>query len=399
MDRARLACVLIPSLALACELAERPQLAGEPVALTDAAKAHVVDCSERAARYGIRPGQPLRSAMALCPGLAVLVERPAKVARIAEGLADAMTRVTPVVEQAAPGQLYADLHGLEGLYPHQALVERALLDAVPAVLPVRLGLADTRFTAFAAACAATPGVPVYVATDEGAAFLEDQPAAWLPLEAEAVERLRLLGVETIGDYAALPAHAVAAQFGPAGRHAWLCARGTDPTALRVHHPAHARVVEQAHSEPPLVSREAVTLTSHQLLIRALRHPQAAGRFARSLRLRAVTEDERLWERTKVLREPCGGRDRLWQALRPLLEFAEYPGPIAELELELAGLTAESGRQPSLLGAERVRRREHMDDMVRHLKVRYGTSPVARMVEVERWSRIPERRWALMDYDP
>jgi DNA polymerase-4/protein ImuB len=53
----------------------------------------------------------------------------------------------------------------------------------------------------------------------------------------------------------------------------------------------------------------------------------------------------------------------------------------------------------LLDAARVRRREHMDDMVRHLKVRYGHSPVARMVEVERWSRIPERRWALMDYDP
>ena len=30
---------------------------------------------------------------------------------------------------------------------------------------------------------------------------------------------------------------------------------------------------------------------------------------------------------------------------------------------------------------------------------FRLSPVARVVEVERWSRIPERRWALMDYDP
>ena len=38
-------------------------------------------------------------------------------------------------------------------------------------------------------------------------------------------------------------------------------------------------------------------------------------------------------------------------------------------------------------------------MVRHLKVRYGQSPLARVVAVEPWSRIPERRLALMDYDP
>jgi DNA polymerase-4/protein ImuB len=203
----------------------------------------------------------------------------------------------------------------------------------------------------------------------------------------------------MGAYAALPGHAVEAQFGPAGRLAWLAARGADPTALRPQPPAHERVVEQTRSEPPLVSREAVTLTAQQLLIRALRHPRARRRFVRCVRLRATTEDDRLWERVQVLREPSGDRERIWHALRPLLEYAQYPGPLATLELELAGLTAESGRQPSLLDAERVRRREQLDDMVRHLKVRYGLSPVARVVEVERWSRIPERRWALMDYDP
>ena len=39
----------------------------------------------------------------------------------------------------------------------------------------------------------------------------------------------------------------------------------------------------------------------------------------------------------------------------MLEYADYPGPIAELELELGGLTAESGRQGGLF-VDRVRRR-------------------------------------------
>ncbi|MCA9849818.1 MAG: DNA polymerase Y family protein, partial [Dehalococcoidia bacterium] len=99
-----------------------------------------------------------------------------------------------------------------------------------------------------------------------------------------------------------------------------------------------------------------------------------------------------------LREPSGDRARLWTALRPHVEYAEFPGPIARIELELAGLTAESARQQSLF-QEQTRRREQLDEMVRHLKVRFGTSPVARVVAVEPWHRLPERRFALLDYDP
>lgn len=394
-----IACLLVPHLALACELAERPHLARERVALANAGRTHAVDCTPEAARYGVHPGQPLRASMALCPGLVVLEERPARAARAAEAVAEAMSEVSPVVEEAAAGIVYADLHGLEGLYTHPTDVDHAIFQAVPATLQPRLGVAETRFTAYIAARCADPGAALHIEASDAAAFLAGKPAAWLPLAPEAIDRLRLFGIETIEAFTALPAHAIEAQFGHAGRQAWLAARGEDPTPLRARTFARERVVEHVQSEPPLVSREAVTLTSEQLLIRALRHPRAAHRFVRWVRLCATTEDDRLWERTQMLREPTGDRERLWHTIRPQLEYAEYPGPITSLELELGGLTAESGRQPSLLDAERTRRRDQMDEMVRHLKVRFGQSPMARMVEVEPWSRIPERRWALMDYDP
>lgn len=394
-----IACLLVPNLALACELAEQPHLTRERVALADVDRTHVIDCTSEAARYGVRAGQPLRAALALCPGLVVLEERPARAARAAEALADTMSEVSPIVEEAAAGVIYADMAGLEALYPQPELADRAIFEAVPAALQPRLGIAETRFTAYSAARSAEPGAALHIETDEASDFLAAKPAAWLPLDPEAIERLRLFGIETMAAFVALPVHALEAQFGHAGRQAWLAARGEDPTPLRARPFARERVIEHVQSEPPLVSREAVTLTSEQMLIRALRHPRAAHRFVRCIRLRATTEDDRLWERTQVLREPTGDRERLWHTIRPLLEYAEYPGPIAGLELELGGLTAESGRQPSLLDAERTRRREQMDEMVRHLKVRFGQSPMARMVEVEPWSRIPERRWALMDYDP
>ena len=392
------ACLLVPRLALACELAQHPfQWRGQPVALADASGLRVAAATDEAVTRGVWAGQTLREAVAYCPTLAVIEPRPARTLRAAERLVAALEAVSPLVEEAAPGVVYAGLRGLEGLYPQPAELERAILDAAPQELGPRLGIAGERFTAYAAARCAPPGEALRVASEETAAFLASKPVEWLSLEEAERAWLRLLGIETLGEFAALPRHAVEAQFGAHGGHAWLAARGEDATPLRPR-PFRQRVLEQARAQPPLVSRESVLLTAKQLLGRALRQPRARRRFVRVLRLRATTEDERVWERTHVLKEPSGDRGRLWTAIRPALEGAEYPGPIAELSLELGGLTVESGRQAGLF-VDHMRRRGHLDEMVRHLKVRYGQSPLVRVVEVEPWSRIPERRHALMDYDP
>jgi DNA polymerase-4/protein ImuB len=269
---------------------------------------------------------------------------------------------------------------------------------VPGHLPPQLGIAGHRFTAFIAAQRTDPGTVEHVAIDDAAAFLAPEPVERLPLSADAVERLHLLGIDTCGQFASLPRYAVEAQLGFEGGIAWLAASGEDPTPVRPRPWERERVVEYVQAEPPLVSREAILHGVEQMLGRALRHPRARHRFVRLVRLRAETERGGLWEREQVLREPLGDRDRLWIVLRSLVEHAEFTGPLAQVTLELGGLTDESGRQHSLF-AEQTRRREQLDEIVRHLKVRFGESPLSRVVEVEPWHRLPERRYALLEYDP
>lgn len=393
-----IACLLVPSLALACELAERPELASKAVALADEAGVRVAELTAAARQRGVRPGMTIREAAAYCPALAVLEARPARVARFEAALVEAAASISPLVEAAAPGEVYVDLRGLEGLYPSMDALAAALLDAAPPQLHARVGIAEERFSARAAARHTEPGHTRRLAPGESEGFLAPLPAAWLPLEHDALERLLLLGIERVGEYAALPRHAVEAQFGVAGGRAWLAARGRDPTPVRPRGQARERVIEHSEAYPPLISKEALLLGAEQLLRRALRHPRCVRRFVRVVRLQAVTEDERLWVRTQVLKEPTSDRERLWLVIQPAIEAAELPGPIAELELELGGLTAESGKQGGLF-IEHARRRDQLDDMVRHLKVRFGQSPVTQVVEVEPWSRIPERRFGLMEYDP
>lgn len=394
-----IACLATPSLALECELADRPGLRDAPVVLSDEAHARVADASREAAQHGVRAGMTLRDASALCPMLSILEPRPALVARYADFLVEALCAVSPLVEEAESGIVFADLRGTEGLYPRVEDIERAVFAGVPRTLHPQLGIAGHRFTALVAATRARPRSTVHVPVEDAAAVLATEPVSSLPLPVEAIERLRLLGIDTCGQYAALPRHAVEAQFGFVGGIAWFAACGEDPRPLRPRPWERERVVEQVQAEPPLVSREAILHALEQMLGRALRHPRARNRFIRQVRLRGETERSGLWTHAQVLREPLGDRARLWTVLRTLVEYAEFPGPLWLVELELSGLTAESGRQHSLFDAEQTRRREQLDEMVRHLKVRFGESPVARVVDVEPWHRLPERRYALLEYDP
>jgi hypothetical protein len=309
-----------------------------------------------------------------------------------------MSAVSPLVEEAEQGVVFADLCGTEGLYPRIEDIRQAVFAGIPPRLSPQLGIAGHRFTAFLAALRAGPSEAVHIPANDAGAYIASQSIAHLPLSPDVLDRLRLLGIDQCGQFASLPRHAVEAQFGFEGGLAWLAARGEDPRPIRPRPWEQERVVEVAQADPPLVSREAILHALEQMLGRALRQPRARHRFVRFIRLHAETERGALWERDQVLREPLGDRGRLWTLLRSLVEYAEFPGPFTLITLELAGLTEESGRQRSLF-VEQTRRREQLDEMVRHLKVRFGESPLARVVEVEPWHRLPEHRRALLEYDP
>lgn len=396
-DRA-VACLAIPSLAFQCELVERPGLVGTPVALSDVGRVRVVEVTREARLHGVRVGMTLRDAVALSPMLTILEPRPALVTRYAESLVEAMAGVSPLVEEAEQGIVFADLRGTEALYPRLEDLRRAVFSGVSGRLRPQLGVAGHRLTAYLAALRVEPWAAKQVPQDEAAAFMADELVRHLPLPAEDVERLHLLGIDTCGQLAALPRTAVEAQFGSAGGVAWLAARGEDPRPVRPRQWERERVVEHVQAEPPLVSREAILHGVEQMLGRTLRHPRARNRFVRTVSLRGETERGALWEHEQVLREPLGDRARLWTVLRTAIEYSDLPGPLSLLTLELGGLTEESGRQQSLF-TEQMRRREQLDEMVRHLKVRFGESPVARVVDVEPWHRLPEHRHALLEYDP
>ena len=395
---ARVACVWLPQVALRLEVAGRPDLDGRPMVLGAApGQRRVVQlCSPEAEAAGVRVGMPVREVASLCPDAVVVQPDPVRVGAARDGVLAGLQGVTPAVEPDGDA-FYLDLRGLAGLHGGDLVrLDAAIRGVVPPLLRARIGIAAGKAVAGIAARQAPASGRLVVRGYDAAAFLGPLPVDRLPISADALERLRLLGLHTVGAFAALPFGPVQAQFGPEGARAWKLAHGVDeaPVVPRRHAPS---VEARLRFDDPLASVDAVLGAVRRLVDRAFADPALRGRAARGARLQALLSNATSWEQVYTFKESMAGPDG---ALRMLRAKLALPGALPnaavdELALALTGIGGVSARQ-GRLWLDQAQLVDQVGAVARQLRAKYGETPLYRAVPVEPWSRIPERRWALAE---
>lgn len=393
-----IACVHIPQFALRMAILEQPSLDGLPLVLTSPSSARtvVVDCTPEATTRGIKPEMLLREVTALCQDAVFIPSNPAREAVAFEAVVAALETFSPLVEPSELGTCHVDLHGLDR---HAASLEdagRQLLRLVSPILRPRAGIGHGKFTSWVAARQSAPGSVCIIPEAQARQTLSTVSVWWLPFPANLLKRLDRLGLRTLGEIADLPVNAMQARFGPDGRRIWELCRGIDETLVRPRSRPEM-LTERLHLSAPVSSREMLLIALRQVVLRAFTRPQLRHRYVRQVRFRVLIEGNRSWEKEMTFREPIG-RDRLIETLKHRLAELELTGPAEGLELELIGLVGEVAHQELIPSLHPCRYRP-LIDAARQLKQRYGASPLYRIAEVEPWSRIPERRHALISYDP
>jgi len=392
------ACIIIPHFSLRMTLLDRPDLDGLPLVLTSPpnARTRVVDCSPESCKRGVRPGMLLREVTSLCPEAIFIEPNPVREAIAFERILTSLETFSPSIEPEGTDRCYVDLQGLQR---HDASLDAAadrLLKLTPSILRPRAGIAPGKFTASVAARKAAAGSSMLIAEKDVRAFLRDIPVSWLPLEFDVVKRMERLGLLTLGSLTELPAAAMQARFGPKGKEVWNLANGIDDPIVRPRQHQET-IIESLTLPAPSASREMLLIGVRQLVQRAFNRAELQHRHVRQARLQVMIEDHRSWEREMTFREPAGC-ERVIEILAHRLQALELAGPAERLILSLIGLVTETSRQELLPGL-RPRRTPNIASAARQLKRRYGISPLYYVVEVEPWSRIPERRHALISYDP
>jgi DNA polymerase-4/protein ImuB len=413
------ACVWIPLFALRAEERRQPQLIGKPTAVLSADDTRRLwQVSPRARHVGVKPGMTVSQAIGLCPVLTLLEADPVHYDELFSRLLLELSDVSPVVEPVELGRVYVGVDGLERLIgkPEEVLsvIDRVLRRAwggsgehrrrwgkrTPlrhegSGVVWRMGWARGKFPSWVAATRAKPGMPAVVPNDQLTPFLAAQRIGALPLNPDTHRRLWQLGLRQLRDLTALPEQAVISQFGREGRFAWRLAAGTivEPiTGKETPRP----IIASMDFPTPIVDQGILANTIGKLTEQALRNPRRTSWRVRCVRVRAALEHGSSWMVNAVLKDPSASREHIATPLITKLEQAPPTGGVEHLTVEFTAFVRGTKElqlfaRDAAAAARTGQRRE--------IKTRLNRSMLHHIIEVHPWSRIPERRYALIDFDP
>ena len=392
----KIACVLVTHLPVKAEMRRRSELHSKPVIITrESSKGPLVlDFSPQV--RGVAADMPLQEALSRCNG-AVLLETDERYYRkVFEKIIEALLQKSPLVEKGELGRAFVGIHGLERMYWGEAGAVNALFDAVPAEFKPRIGIGEVKFPAYIAAVRSEEGRATRVPNGV-AGFLRDTSIDLLPISWESKTRLHRFGLDTMGQVAVLSPGPMQAQFGTEGKLAWELCNGIDRSWLTS--VTYEEPVRESLTFPAPATNLSIILPALEMLLgRAFAHPSARGKYVRSVSIEASVLDRAPWTRKFAFKNPADTKEKAVFALKTMLDTIDLPGALEDISITLLGITGESGIQSSFIA--NVRKEEQLRETMRQLEVRLRTRPpIYKVMEVEPWSRIPERREALVQFAP
>jgi hypothetical protein len=389
----RIACVLVTHLPAKAEHRRNVELVGKPFIVTQGRgpEQAVLDYSHEV--RGVVAEMPLQEALSRCNGVRLVQADEPYYQSVFDSMVEALLQRSPVVEKGELGCAYVGLNGLEAMYGDEARLASALVSAVPSDLRPRLGIAIGKFPAYIAATFGEPGRPVKV-PDDVAGFLSDRSVDLLPVSWKTKDRLHSLGLDAIGQVAAIGVGPLQAQFGAEGRRMWELANGIDTRPL-VPFQREETVSERMSFPIPSVSLPTVLVGVESLVGRAFLRPTLRGRSVRKALIEAqVLGDNPPWVRDFAFKEPVDSKERALAPLKAMFEASQLPGPLEDMTLTFMGLTGDKGTQASMLVD--VRRHDQLREMVAQLTVKLRKEPpIFHVRDAEPESIVPESRKVLV----
>jgi DNA polymerase-4 len=341
-----IAAILLRDFAATQEKRLSPALSDKTLVLIEAGKNRpkVIASDAMARQMGVKAGMGYREAQSLCPNAEFLLVEQHRYHRLFDDATIELLEISPRLEmeyQATSAVWYSDDMTMLPL----------LLEAIHTKtgIEAQVGMAATKFVARVAAAVASPTLQVSVLKGQEATFLAPYPLSLLPLDKTMKRRLPLLGLETLGQLAALPRIAIWEQFGKHGRWLHDLSRGIDPRPLSPYKvPTRLEMVQ--NFEDGVTDRLCLYRCLESLSLRLIEclKGQEAGTIALIVQL----TDKSVLEQQRQPHEPLRDALSLLRHLRQVLDSLPIHAPAERLEIRLSAIQTLKPVQLSLFAEKK-----------------------------------------------
>jgi DNA polymerase-4 len=371
------------------EQRDRPELRGKPVIVGGSADSRgVVSAASYEARaFGVHSAMPTATARRLCPDGHFLPVRMDHYARIARQIREILHSFTPLVEPLSLDEAFLDVHGCEGLFGNAVEIARKIKQRVRAEtdLVASVGVAANKFLAKLATDLGKPDGLFVIEPGRVREVLDPLPVGRIwGVGKKGEERLRLLGVQTVGQLAALPEAVLADHLGETGRHIWKLAHGIDDRTVVPDEEARSLSAETtfARDVGDRAALRACLLGLVEWLGQRLRR---VGVRARTIDLKVRTSDFRTYTRAQTLDRPTDLTEVIWQTASALFESKVHDAwlPLRLLGVGATGLTRDSAVQGDLFDDGWADRQRALDQATDAIRGRFGRAAIRRAAGVPR----------------
>jgi DNA polymerase-4 len=196
------------------EVRRRPELRGRPVIVAGSGpRAVVTTASYEARRYGVGSAMPAARARRLCPDGVYLTPDFAYYREASREVMEIVRAHVDTVEVIGLDEAYLELTGLPA--PHAAMrrVRAEIEERTGLVCSV--GIGPSKLVAKVASDAEKPRGFVILSREQACVRFAGSPPGLVPgIGPKTAERLRALGIDSLGKLAAAPAQELSARFGP-----------------------------------------------------------------------------------------------------------------------------------------------------------------------------------------
>lgn len=257
-----------------------------------------------------------------------------------EEMLDALDAISPLVDDVRPGLAFLDMYGIGGNVTTWIAQTHTILAHFG--FSLRIGAGTNKIAARAAAYVADGNV---CESGMECELLAPLPLVLLDVEPATVERLRLLGIERLGDLARLPHGPFVRRFGVAAAAWHELARGIDRRAFIPR--GHAVAIEASiFGEGRANDEAAVFFALRLLLARICADLGCCGKRAGALHLAIELEDADTRGFNVPLALPTAHERTMFDMIRAKLEGARFDAPIVGLRVQ--ALQLEEGGEAQVL---------------------------------------------------